>query len=118
MQTIRFIPYTGDTGDLATNENHLVFRWVEPDTKILFSVTKKGDAAQCHLFCFNGTKRLKQACSEFVDFVFYLFDWCKMILVTSTKDSINRLLEKLKFELLYQGKDHKAYMRLKDGFCN
>jgi len=87
MQTIRFIPYTGETGDLTTNENHLVFKWIEPNTEILFSVTKKQDAAQCHLLCSKGVKRLKEACREFVDFVFYLFDWCKMILIASNKNS-------------------------------
>ena len=115
MQTIRFIPYTGETGDLTTNENHLVFKWIEPSTEILFSVTKKQDAAQCHLLCSKGVKRLKEACREFVDFVFYLFDWCKMILIASNKNSINRLLEKLDFDLLLNVAGVSIYRGLKNG---
>lgn len=92
------------------NENYLVFQWNDGD--ILFSVTQKGQAAYVHLFCDNKHLRnLKRACSEFVDFTFYLFDWCEMIIVTTDTPSIGRLVSKIGFTLVATSPECDLYTR-------
>lgn len=113
---LKFLPFDGDTESLLVNQNYLVFRWVGPG-KILFSVTRKGDAAYCH-FCSDrdGLRHTKQAFNDFVSFVFYLFDWCKMIIASVVeKPSIERLLVKCGFQLFATVPKKRAtvYMRCK-----
>ena len=45
---LSFQPYAGDLMGLTTNENHLVFRWNRDDCKVLFSASRRGNAASCH----------------------------------------------------------------------
>ena len=71
--TVMFEPYHGDLMGLEANENYLVFRWMNSDCKILFSVSRRGDAASCHFASDpKGLRLVKQAIDDFTDFVFFL----------------------------------------------
>lgn len=110
---VRFSPYSGDLMGLYVDENHLVFRWHGPG-KILFSVSRRGNAASCH-FASNkhGLRYIKKAVDEFVRFVFWLFDWCTMVLAQVTKASVGRLIEKVGFMPVTSTEDFTVYARIK-----
>lgn len=94
---VNFSPYVGDLMGLPVDENHLVFRWNGPG-KILFSVSRRGNAASCHFASNkNGLRYIKKTVDEFVLFVFWLFDWCTMVLAQVKKASVGRLIEKVGF---------------------
>lgn len=98
---------------LATDENHLVFRWIKPDCKVLFSAGQKGNAMSCHFASDKrGLRRLRQAINEFCVFVFYAFPWCRMILATVNVPSVARLLPDCDFEHIGDCDDCKIFMRL------
>lgn len=98
-----FALYRGDDlMGLAVNENHLVFAYQGklPELgRILFSVTRRGQAALVHFASNNkALKAVKDACRQFMDFVVWLFPWCKMILACVTKNSVERLVKKLGYK--------------------
>lgn len=94
--------YSGDLMNLPTDENHLVYRWVRDDCKILFSVTKKGDAASCHFASDKrGLRFLSQASDEFCEFCFKHYWWCNNILANVGRPSITKMLKRIKFEQLH-----------------
>ncbi len=106
---INFIPYNcEDRWGLAQNENYHVFKWVDGD--ILFSVARLGDACTCH-FAAKELRPLKKAIDEFVEFVFYLFDWCTMVLAIIEKPSVKRLVVKCGFNKL----NDDVYMKVNHG---
>ena len=109
---VRFSPYSGDLMGLYVDENHLVFRWHGPG-KILFSVSRRGNAASCH-FASNkqGLRYIKKAVDEFVEFVFWLFDWCTMVLAQVSRKSVGRLIEKVGFEPFATSGEYTIYMRV------
>lgn len=117
MQEIKFKPWHGKTYNLATNENHLVFRWIDNSCLILFSVCKKGDSASCHFYSNKpGLRKLKRAINDFCEFLFYSFDWCKIILANTFKSSgVGRLISKVGFIPAAESKDTILYVRLRDG---
>lgn len=108
---VEFHPYDGDLMDLPANEDHLVFRWQGPG-KVLFSVSRRGDAASCH-FASNpaGLRHLKKAIDSFVLFVFWLFDWCIMVLAQVKRPSVGRLIEKVGFMPVTTIDDITVYAR-------
>jgi hypothetical protein len=94
-----FIPYYGDTGKLPTNENHFNCRWNVPGVKVLFSMTRRGNAVVCHFASDKkGRRKLKQAINDFCESVFERCEWCEMIIGPIKKDSIKRLSKKCGFK--------------------
>jgi len=109
---VRFEPYSGDLMGLKTNENHLVFKWKGPGT-VLFSVSRRGDAASCHFASDKkGMRSLKTAIDEFVKFVFWLFDWCTMVIAQVEKPSVGRLIAKCGFYPVADAGDIQVYARI------
>jgi len=103
---------------LPCNENHLAFKWMSNKCNIIFSVSRVGDAASIHFFSDkNGLRSLKRAINDFCHFVFYLFDWCTMIIAMIEMPSVCRLAEKLNFSIVKKDSFGSVYMRSKDGFC-
>lgn len=96
---------------LHADENYLVFRW-NGTGKVLFSVAQRGDALVCH-FASNkeGLKHLKEACSEFVNFCFFCFPWCKMLMTDINKQSVARMVEKIGFVPVAQTTNGQLYVR-------
>lgn len=110
---VMFRPYAGYLMGLYTDENHLVFRWSGPG-KILFSVSRRGDAASCHFASDKaGLRHLKKAIDQFVDFVFGLFDWCTMVIAQVKSGSVGRLIKKVGFSAFAKGTEYTFYMRTK-----
>ena len=96
---IKFIPYYGPTYNLRTNENYLNFRWLFKNTLILFSITRQGNGAVCHLYSDKKSLRyLKQALLEWCKYIFDHFNWCKMIIAIIEKPSIERLAKHCDFK--------------------
>jgi len=116
--TLAFTPYSGDLIGLPVNKNHLVFRWNKPNCKILFSVSRRGSAASCH-FASNkpGLRYIKQAIAAFVQFVFWIFDWCIMVIAQVNTPSVGRLIEKLGFEAFADCEEGTLYMRQNHELC-
>jgi hypothetical protein len=107
---MRFLPYSGDLIKLPTSENHLIFRWVEPDCKVLFSVCRQGNGASCHFASDKkGIFKIKRAINEFCEFV---FDWCEMIIAKVMLNKIGLILEKCGFKKIVDGKIN-IYIRKK-----
>lgn len=108
---LMFAPCRGEPALFGTTD-YLAFRWQGPG-KILFSVTQKGGAAYCH-FCSDraGLRHVREAFEAFSQFVFWLFDWCEMIIATTKeKPSIERVLMKSGFRLVARREGATAYAR-------
>lgn len=109
--SLMFEPCSGEPSLFSTSD-YMVFRW-KGKGKILFSVTKKGNAAYCH-FCSDkhGLRYVRKAFDAFSEFVFWLFDWCSMVMTTvKCRPSIERALIRTGFEKFAQAGDVSAYMR-------
>ena len=109
---LTFDLYIGDTGDLKTSENHLNFRWRNPDCNILFSVTQQGNAAVSHFTSDKPVlRKLEQAINDWCEFCFYLFEQCKMVIGVIERKSIAKLAEKCEFKLVASFGNKKIYVR-------
>lgn len=110
--SLEFAPYSGDLMGLAANENHLVFRWSVDFCIILFSVTRKGNSANCH-FASNkgGLRYIKEAVDKFVMFVFSEYDWCRMVIANVQRPSVGRLIKKVGFAPFARHEGMTFYMR-------
>jgi len=102
---MRFMPYAGDLIGLPTSENHINFRWAEPNCKVLFSVCRQGNGASIHIAADKkGVFKIRRAINEFCEFVFYLFDWCEMIIGKITPKKLGLIVERCGFEKIINGK--------------
>lgn len=108
-----FEPWT-ETEGLYSTPDYLIFRWLG-EGEILFSVTQKGEAAYCH-FCSDraGLRHVRRAFIAFSRFIFWLFDWCKMIITTvSHKPSIERALSRCGFFMAASAGGESVWARAK-----
>ena len=97
---------------LAYDGNQRVFKW--KGGNILFSAGRLGDAMSIHFAASKDSLRsVKQAISEFVDFVFFSFGWCTMIIANIVKPSVERLAPKLGFVRFAESPGRKLYMRVR-----
>jgi hypothetical protein len=102
---IRFLPYSGDLMNLTVNKHYIIFRWVEPDCKVLFSICKQGNGAPCHFASDKkGMFKIRRAINEWCEFVFWLFDWCKMIIAKVILPKVGHILERCGFKKIINGK--------------
>jgi len=107
-----FIPYQGDLMGLYADENHLVFRCACCPGKILFSVSRRGDAASCHFASDKaGLRHIKVAIERFFSFLLWLFEWCRMVLAPVKKGSVARIVRKLGFRMIAKSGNTEIYMR-------
>lgn len=112
---IKFSFYKGDTKELTTDENHVNFIWLEPETFIIFSVTQKGKAVSCHFYCDKKSlRKLKQAIFEFTHFMFYIFPWCRMIFGLVSLPSVKKLLPKCGYKILKSKDNLTLFWRVKE----
>jgi len=105
-----FYEYNGDLIGLPTDKNHTNYRWDNPDCKILFSMCRQGNGASLHLASDKkGLRKVKQAATEFIDFVFKTNDWCEMVFgkIKPEFNSTRKIAEKVGFTLL--GFDNDCY---------
>lgn len=69
-----------------------------------FSYTRKGDSIQFHVFT-NKPKQLSDCCELLINWLFYAYPWCKMLIVTLNKRSLERLALKHNFEVVSRNGD-------------
>ena len=111
---MRFKQITGDTGLLPTDENHLNFKWLEPDCNVLFSVSRLGNGASCHFTSDHaGMKKIKRAINEFVIFVFWSFDWCTMIIAKIKLKKVEEIVTQCNFKKLIVANEISVFIREK-----
>lgn len=107
-----FTPYSGHLMGLPVTESHLVYRWNHPCCKVLFSVTRLGEAVSCHFSsCPKGVRHLKEAIDEWCQFVFQTLEWCTMVIAQVVKPSVARLIEKRGFKPVGKVDDIMVYAR-------
>lgn len=113
--SLRFEPYEGkDMMGLVYNDSYLVFRWIEPDCNIIFSIAQRGKAANVHFASDkSGLRKIKIAIDEFCDFIFSRFDWSTMIMAIIKLPSVVRIVEKCGFQYITDIDDNKVYTRLR-----
>jgi hypothetical protein len=110
----KFKLYEGDLIGLPTNENHLNFRWNNPEYKILFSIARQGDGASCHFAsAHSGKDNIIVAINEFVAFVFENFYWCNMILAKIKLDKVKEIVKQCNFVWALSTKNYELYVRSK-----
>lgn len=92
-----FEPYLGnDLMGLDTGKEYLNYIYTDPGCKILFSITRKGNAAYCHMASNKkGLRKVTEAITAFCDFVFYTFPWCEFIMTETKRRSIARVFERI-----------------------
>lgn len=111
---LKFLPYYGDTGELLTSDKYIVFRWVNNNCKVLFSVTQKGNAANCHFTSDKkGLRYLEEALNDWCEFCFWMLDWCELVLGVIERPSVARLAEKCGFEKIASQDNKQIYIRRK-----
>ena len=110
---LSFSPYTKDTGRLLTFDNHLNFRWNDPNCKILFSVTQQGKAAVSHFTSDKaGLRKLRQALNDWCNFCFSVFD-CEMVIGVIERPSVTKLAADCGFKQIASFGNKKVYARRK-----
>lgn len=114
VNELRFAIINTSPQKLPTDINHLNFRWLGKGCNIMFSVARQGNAASCHFSSDRkGLRKLKQAINEWCEFVFWMFDWCEMIIGKVEKENISKLLKECDFKLCGKADNVLAYVRLR-----
>ena len=120
-EPVHFAPYfpkdDEDLHGLYHDENYLVFKWLAGDGYI--SLCQRGEHAACiHFSCApKDLRKLHDAIEHAIEFSFWLFDWCTMLIAIVEKPSVGRFIEKhnfMPFADYYDGTEI-AYMRLRNG---
>lgn len=112
---MKFKPYSGDLIGLPTNENHLNFRWTEPDCKVLFSITRHGNGASCHVASDkSGMKKINNAIKSFCEFVFKTFEWCRMIISIIRIKKIRKIVRDCGFAWILSNRKQAVYIRRRE----
>ena len=110
---IKFMPYNGDLMGLPTNENHLNFLWCEHGCKVLFSVSRQGNAASCHFASDKaGMKKIKRGIKDFCEFVFDIFPWCELIFAKVEVKKVKSIIKDCGFVKILGSNTNKSIYAL------
>lgn len=100
---------------IYSDPNYVVHRWNVPFVEVYFSSTRKGGSMFCHLASDKtGLRLLKDAISEYTEYLFTRYPWCTMVIATVNRKSLARLLEKCGFERIKPIGSGYVYVRLKE----
>ena len=107
-------PLSGCDFGVLRSDNHAVCEW-RGKGRVVFSFAQKGKGMDCHFATDSkGLREVKQAISDFVEWVFNRFEWCTMIFAAVIPPSVERIVRKCGFEYLVPGKqESRIYVRLK-----
>jgi hypothetical protein len=109
---IKYLPYSGEINHVKHPENYLNFKWREPGSNVIFSVTRQGNGATSHFTSDRRSlRKMQQALNEWCEFCFWLFDWCEMVIAKIDKPSIRRLAEQCGFEHVVSQGNKSLYIR-------
>ena len=86
---------------LVKSEKCRVYEWSDNGQKVYFSASRKGSALLIHLAAEKRNwLRLRDALNEFCDKMFFVYDWCKMIMAQVEKRSVINLALKCGFHVV------------------
>lgn len=109
---LTFLPFSGRVPGLYTNDNHMIFKWAQGE--VYASLTQQGKAVSAHLACSAcALRELKRAINEFCDYVFWLFDWCEMVIAQITRPSVERIAMKCGFHQIGEAENVNVYARFR-----
>jgi hypothetical protein len=89
----------GDLQGVVMSPNNIAVEWDGPG-RILFSFAQRGEAISIHFSSDKkGLRHIKEAINDFCDWIFYVCEWCEMILafIKNETKSVVRLVKKLGF---------------------
>lgn len=101
---------------IVRNDSHMIFEWL--GGKVLFSATRLGGSMSCHFATGKRElRKVKHAMSEFIQFIFYAFEWCTMVItmLPDGNDSIARVIKKVGFTKFCEYEKGSGYMRCRNG---
>lgn len=108
------LPLIGDDLGITRDDSHYVLEWRDLDGhRVVFSASRIGDAIYCHFAPEKNSLRVvKIACLDFMDWVFDVCEWCKMLITAASKPSVIRLVDKIGFIPIAESADGKTvFMR-------
>ncbi len=96
------------------NGNYWLNEWSDSG-RVVFSATQQGQSLNCH-FAANkkALRHVKTAIKDYVEWLFNVCEWCKMVIAVIEKPSVERIVKKcgfVKFGETVKGK--KLYMRVR-----
>lgn len=95
----------------AFDHNHTALGWNKKG-KVVFTFARRGDAVDCHFAADKKALRhIREAINDFIAWVRKNLHWCKMILAAVATNSVDRLLNKIKFQLVTQYEGCNIYAR-------
>ena len=95
----------------AFDHNHTALGWNEKG-KVVFTFARRGNALDCHFAADRKALRhIKEAISDFIAWVRKNIKWCKMILASTNRKSVIRVVTKLKFQYVTSQDHCKIYVR-------
>jgi hypothetical protein len=94
--------------ELFRNENYLVVRVGES----WFSFCRKGEAMMIH-FCSRDARSARESGEIFIDWLFGHYGWCRMIIATIKKRSLQRLAARCGFREFSRRGDVLAMARIR-----
>jgi len=88
---------------LIKSEKCRVYEWSDNGEKVYFAAARKGNALMIHLAAEKRNwLRLRDALNEFCQKMFFVYDWCKMIIAQVGKRSVINLALKCGFHIAAQ----------------
>ena len=80
------IPLAGDDFGVYRDDRHSVFEWTDGVHRVVFSATQYQAAISCHFASDKRSlRKVRQACVEWIKWVFNTFDWCIFIIAAVSK---------------------------------
>ena len=84
---------------LTFNEHYRVYEHRRGGLSVYFSASRVGEAMIIHIACSRRSIcNTRKAASDFVEFIFDRFQWCRVVLGTIVKPSVLNLANKCGFE--------------------
>lgn len=88
-----------------------VLEWAEQEKRVVFSFTQKGGAMEAHFAAGKESLRsVKDAISDFCEWVFWAYPACEAILAPIGRKSIERIVKKCRFIFLCECGPYQVYM--------
>lgn len=90
----------------------LVVEWTQDGKRVVFSFAQMGKGITMHFAAQTQSLRvLKQAVNDFVEWLFWAYDWCEMVFGVIGRRSIEKLMIKCGFTRLGEQHGYQIYVR-------
>lgn len=92
----------------------LVVEWAEGSHRVVFSYAKQGDGITAHFAAGKESLReVKSAIDDFVEWIFWAYEWCRMIFAVVAVSSVKRVVKKCGFSWVADSGPYQVYARMK-----